>query len=153
MRLTLTKGLSAVLLMAGCVSPDSQPDIALPPDGTPVIVLSSGTSEWGYGSTRIYRGDLVVTTQSGGLGRTVNRTANTVPGAYDRVAAVLRRDGPRAVARAGADQGLCPGSVDVISATPPVGRFSALTRYCYGDGAAFDGLWRATTRAVAPPRQ
>lgn len=142
---------AALLGLSACVNQTVQPEDDPMPDSTPLIVLSAGTSEWGYGMTEVFLGDRVISTQSGGLGQSVERSVTTVPGAYDRVAAVLSREGPRAVARAGADQGLCPGSVDVISANPPVGQFSALTRPCQGDGAPFDGLWRAALQALASP--
>lgn len=151
MRLFVAGIVQSVLLTA-CVSQPVEPDIPLPPTGTPVIILSAGTSEWGFGMTRVHCGDVVETTDSGGFGGRVTRNVQIVPGAYDRVAAVLVRDGPRAVARAGPDQGLCPGSVDVIAADPAVGRFAQLTRNCQGDGAAFDALWLTALRALAPPQ-
>ena len=150
MRLFVAAIVQSVLLVA-CVSQPVKPDVPIPPAGTPVIILSAGTSEWGFGMTRIYRGDIVETTDSGGLAGRVARNIQVVPGAYDRVAAVLVREGPRAVARAGPDQGLCPGSVDVIAADPAVGRFAQLTRNCQGNGAAFDALWLTALRALAPP--
>jgi len=151
MRLFVAAIVQSVLLTA-CVSRPVEPDFPIPPTGTAVIILSAGTSEWGFGMTRIYRTDVVETTNSGGVGGSVTRKVQAVPGANDRVAAVLVRDGPRAVAKAGPDQGLCPGSVDVIAADPAVGRFAQLTRNCQGDGAAFDALWLAALRALAPPR-
>ena len=86
------------LLLAACAAP-AQPPVARPPEGAPVIVIASGTSEWGYSATEVYANDLVVSITSEGVGRGLRETASDVPGAYARVAEVLRREGPAAGCR------------------------------------------------------
>lgn len=138
------------LLLAACAAP-AQPPVDRPPEGTPVIVIAAGTSEWGYSATEVYGTDLVVTITSDGIGQDPRESAQVVPGAYARVAAVLRRDGPAAVRATGRNVEICPGSQDVVSARPPVGRFEVLNAPCGGDDGPFRALFGAALGAIAPP--
>lgn len=135
--------------LAACTAPAAQ--VPRPPATVPVIVLSQGTSEWGFAATEIYADDTVISIQSEGIGRPVRERAAIIPGAYDRVAAVLRHDGPAAMRATGPNPVLCPGSQDTIAANPPLGRFAVLAAPCGGNTAPFRALYGAAVAAIAPP--
>jgi hypothetical protein len=140
-------------LVAACVAPDPVTAHApRPAEDTPVIVISSGTSEWGYSLTEVFATDVVTNVTSGGIGQGAEMRSDTVPGAYARVAAVLRRQGPGTVRATGRGGAPCPGSRDTIAAVPPVGAFASLDAPCGGPSERFRALFSATTGAIAPPR-
>lgn len=139
------------ILMAACAAAP-EPPVERPPAGTPVIVISGGSMEWGYNASEVYANDLVIGTSSQGVGTGQREHAQVIPGAYDRVAEVLRRQGPAEVRATGRGVEICPGSADVIAATPPVGRFRVLNAPCGGDDAPFRRLYSATLGAIAQPR-
>jgi hypothetical protein len=144
--------IALLVLLTACAAPAPDAPVVRPPAGTPVIHIAAGTSEWGFGATEVHGTDLVVTINSEGVGRPVRETSQTIPGAYARVADVLRREGPAAVRATGRNDGICPGSQDVIAADPPVGGFGLLNAPCGGDDAPFRALYGAALRAIAPPR-
>lgn len=138
-----------LLLLAACAAPTHP--VVRPPSATAAITLSSGSSEWGYAATEVYADDTVIQITRAGVGQRVDETARTVPGAYDRVAAVLRAQGPGAVRATDATAGVCPGSQDAISADPPLDGFAGIQAPCGGDDTAFRALLAAALRAIAPP--
>lgn len=140
--------LAALALLTGCTA---APGVVPRPASTvPVIVLSAGTSEWGYSATEVYADDTVITVMSDGIRHPVHETARTVPGAFDRVAAVIRRDGPAAVRATGPEPAICPGARDAIGANPPLGGFAVLHVPCGGDAGPFHALYSAALWAIAP---
>jgi len=143
--------LVVLVLLAACAAAP-EPAVERPPAGTPVIVISGGSMEWGYHASEVYANDLVIGISSEGVGRGQRERAEVIPGAYARVAEVLRRQGPAEVRATGRDVAICPGSADVIAATPPVGRFRVLNAPCGGDDAPFRRLFSAALGAIAPPR-
>lgn len=146
MRLPATLALLA--LLAGCAAAPTV--LPRPPSSVPVIVLSQGSSEWGYAATEVYADDTVISIMSEGLGRPVRETSQTIPGAYDRVAAVIRRDGLAAVRATGRNPVICLGSQDAVAANPPLGRFELLQAPCSGNTAPFRALIDAALGAIAP---
>ena len=140
--------LVALALLSGCTAAPAV--VPRPASTVPVIVLSAGTSEWGYSATEVYADDTVITIMSDGLRHPVQETVRTVPGAYDRVAAVIRRDGPAAVRATGRVVEICPGSQDAIGANPPLGGFAVLNAPCGGDAGPFHALYSAALWAIAP---
>ncbi len=137
--------LALALPMSGC---DETPGAAdLPPEGTPYISISYGTSEWGGGSIRYFATDVAVTTSWEGVGQRERVSVSELaPGTFDRAAAYLAREGPGAIARHG-EISICPGDVEGIGAEPALGRFDWLGPTCGVRSEAYerlrDGLYAA----------
>jgi hypothetical protein len=146
MRLIL---IAPLVLVACAAAPPAM--VPRPPSDVAVVVVSQGSSEWGYTSTEVYANDLVISIRSEGVGQPVQETATTVPGAYARVAGVVRRDGPAAVRASGRDPSICPGSQDAVAANPPLGSFAVLSAPCGGNTAPFAALASAALGAIAAP--
>lgn len=136
-----------LVLLGACAAPGA--DIPLPPPGTPVITVSTGTSEWGSHVTEIYQGGVMVNRMSEGVGRPQTVAVVQSDGVYEQVAALLAREGPRALRRQGRIGLPCPGSVDGISASPAVGRFTAIGTGCPGGEAEFEALLTAVRGVIA----
>ncbi|MCC5976294.1 MAG: hypothetical protein JJT81_19915 [Rubellimicrobium sp.] len=124
--------------LSGCDETTGAAD--LPPEGTPYISVSYGSSEWGGGSTRYFATDVAVTTRWEGVGGGERQSVTELaPGTYDRAAAWLAREGPRALARHGAIS-ICPGEAGGIGAVPPVGGFDYIVPDCTRDSEAYENL-------------
>lgn len=144
----IASGLLLVLafVLTGCDEGAARAD--LPPEGTPFIAISHGTSEWGGATTQYFANDVVVMTSWEGVGQgEVVTVSDARPGTYERAAAFLAREGPRAQARQGAAS-ICPGSAEGIAAMPAVGGFEWMGPGCGEDSRPFETLREGLTAVL-----
>jgi hypothetical protein len=130
------------ILLTGC--------LAVPPAGTPVIEISSG-SFYGSSATQVFATDILVTTFSKGAGRPDQQNVQqAAAGTYDRVAAVLAAKGPAAKAAIVPHDLQCLDyGTDVVRAEPPVAGIAQIVTACPDDAMA--ALTSALLAAIAPP--
>lgn len=121
--------LLAGLLLAACV-PVSGVD--LPPAGTAVITISQGGPFNGGNELSVYQTDVARSVSYGPFDQDRRETVTELaPGTYDRLAAMLAVEGPRARAQRAEDGQSCVDyGADVIDAKPPVGGFSGISSGC-----------------------
>lgn len=133
----MRRGLLAVVamagaLLAGCTPAPGGPD--LPPAGTASITISQGGPFNGGNSVTVYRTDVAHSVIYGPNGSDrEERVTDLAPGTYDRLAAMLAKDGPDVLRRMKREPACPDYGSDAIRAEPPVGGFSAVVAGCPED--------------------
>lgn len=138
-------------LLAACVG-GATGQVALPPQGTPVIELYSGGSFSGSYSTSIYANDVVASAQVDQKGTMQRKVVQGRPGVFEAALAVLRAEGP-AVAKATAhsrDTYDCMDyGRDSVSIKPAIAGFSDAIATCPEEPLL--GLYRKVLATLANP--
>ena len=143
-------GFLAALALA-CALSACVPSVAEPPVGTAYVELSNGGSLFGSSSMKIYADDTIVTQSSDPRDKAPKVSRAKGPeGAYSRVAALLRAEGPKVAAqlrRSGPAEACLDYGTDTILAEPPIGRFESVSGAC--PSPIFDAFQSRVRMAIA----
>jgi hypothetical protein len=123
--------LTIVLALAACVDAGGG-SLAVPPEGTPHVEIYGGGGFAGWDVTRVYAGDVLVAEHAGPGGENLSRSVRQgEPGTYDRVRALVLREGPKVARRLPRQREDCMDyGADSVALVPAEGGFDRLSRTC-----------------------